>query len=117
MRTREIVVRDWRGAGAAAAAALAGAVFLPVELGVLCPLRRVTGVPCPLCGMTTSVLAMVQLDPIAAIRANPGGVVLVLAALIVVLRPRMSIVRLPGWAPNVALGAMWLWELRRFSYL
>lgn len=41
---------------------------LPVPF---CPLRTLTGVPCPLCGSTRALLALAQLDFAAAFRFNP----------------------------------------------
>ena len=69
----------------------AGAVLplLPGHPGVSCPLRRLTGIPCPLCGMSTSVEQTVRLHLHAALVANPAGIVAVLAALfLLVVRPR-----------------------------
>src|SRR5215218_5103990 len=61
--------RDLRLAGAVAAGtALVGSVL---ELGTLCPLRRATGVPCPLCGLTTGVWAAAHGDVSAALTAHP----------------------------------------------
>ena len=36
-----------------------------------CPLRKFTGVPCPSCGCTRSLLAWCHLDPAAALQFNP----------------------------------------------
>src|SRR5262245_45115134 len=36
-----------------------------------CLLRKTTGVPCPACGSTRSLVAWTHLDPIAALRFNP----------------------------------------------
>ena len=91
--------------------------LLPGPSGVACPLRSLTGVPCPLCGMTTSVTEAVHLRLPEAVAANPGGVLLVLAAmvLLVVRRPRSVVV--PPWAPAavvVLVAAAWadqLWWL------
>jgi Protein of unknown function (DUF2752) len=47
-------------------------------LRLLCPLRELTGVPCPLCGMTTAATGLAGGDLPAALAANPF--VLVLAA-------------------------------------
>lgn len=96
----------------------AGALLpiLPSHPGIACPLRAVTGVPCPLCGMTTSVEETVRLDLQAAVAANPAGVAAVaVALLLLVLRPVR--LQLPWAVVPITLLAMWAWELHRFSIL
>ena len=70
---------------------LAAGLALPVLPGhpsLHCPLRALTGLPCPLCGLSTSVEETVRLHLGDALAANPLGVLLVLAALVLlVLRP------------------------------
>jgi hypothetical protein len=104
----------WAGAGVLAAGALLPA--LPGEPGAPCLLRALTGIPCPLCGMTTSVIAALHLHPVDALAANPAGVAVVVAAIaLLVVRPvRLP---LPVLAPPIALAALWLFELNRFSIL
>ena len=109
-------VGELRAAGAAMLVAGAVLPFLPEGSGLPCPLRTITGVPCPLCGMTTSVQATLRLELGEALAANPAGVAAVAAAvLLLVLRPRS--LRLPMVVPLLALGAMWAFELHRFSIL
>ena len=36
-----------------------------------CALRKLTGIPCPACGSTRSLLAWTHLDPVAAFLFNP----------------------------------------------
>ena len=104
----------------AALAMLAGGLLLPLlpgHAGLTCPLRTLTGIPCPLCGMTTSVEATVHLDLPAALAANPAGVPVVLAGLALLLRRPRRPFALPTWVVVALLGAMWLFELHRFALL
>jgi uncharacterized protein DUF2752 len=90
--------------------------MLPGHPGLACPLRTLTGVPCPLCGMTTSVEASVRLHLGDALAANPAGVLLALAGvLLLALRPQRLVV--PSLVLPVALAGMWLFELHRFGFL
>lgn len=81
-----------------------------------CPLRTLTGVPCPLCGMTTSVVALMHLHPGRALDANPIGLLVVAVALaLILLRPRK--VQIPIGLFVLAAAASWLFELHRFGIL
>ena len=105
---------DLRRAGAAML--LAGAVLpvLPGHPHLFCPLRTLTGVPCPLCGMTTSVEATMHLRLDRAMAANPAGVILVgLAVFLLLRRPASVRVSLP--LLTVGLALMWAFELFRFG--
>lgn len=90
--------------------------WLPIHPGLLCPLRATTGVPCPLCGMTTSVKSSLRGDLPAALAANPGGLALVVLALaLVVWRP--AALRLPAGALLATGMGLWVFQLFRFSVL
>jgi len=107
---------ELRTAGALMLGAGALLPILPGHPGIVCPLRATTGIPCPLCGMTTSVEATVRLDLQDALAANPAGVLAVaLAVVLLALRPRR--LRLPWLVAPLLLLAMWAWELHRFSIL
>lgn len=116
-RTSTVELHDLRVAGGLL---LAGAALLPMVPGpdgLPCPLRSLTGIPCPLCGMTTSVTAAVHLDVVAAVAANPAGVLAVLVAIgLLMFRGRRE-VTLPLWSAPVALVVMELWQLARFGLL
>ncbi|HZQ84186.1 MAG TPA: DUF2752 domain-containing protein [Acidimicrobiales bacterium] len=85
--------------------------------GLPCPLRTLTGVPCPLCGMTTSVTATVRGHLGSAVAANPAGLLFVAASVALLVSPRLKAVDVPRWLPYVALTLMWMWELLRFGIL
>ena len=120
----------------AAGTGLAGAVY-PVVVahtggqGLPCPLRSLTGVPCPICGMTTATVAFTHGQWLAAAAANP--LVYLLAALAAGTMPLLvaRALRLAGpprpWpAParrraGIAMaclaGLSWLFQLHRFGFL
>lgn len=113
------VAADGRQLAGAGAAMLVGAgvwPLLPWSLGVTCPLRRLTGIPCPLCGMTTSVIATVDLRIYDALAANPGGVVAVVVAVALLVR-RPAVLSVRQWPALAGLAALWLFELNRFGFL
>jgi hypothetical protein len=110
-----IDVSDARGAAAAMLAAGATLPLLPGHAGLPCPLRMLTGVPCPLCGMTTSVEATLHAHPLAALAANPAGPLAVLAAVALLVRRPTRALRLPLAAVVVLLAVMWVFELHRFA--
>lgn len=116
-RALSIDLHDLRIAGGLMLGAAALIPLLPGPDGLPCPLRSLTGVPCPLCGMTTSVTALVHLDPVAAVAANPAGVVAVVVALALLAFRRRREVRVPAWALPAGLALMWLWQLARFDIL
>jgi Protein of unknown function (DUF2752) len=124
------VANDLRVLGAVM---VAGAGLLPAvpDVGPLCPLRRVTGVPCPFCGMTTGVLALSRGDVVSAFVANPVAPLLVVAVVISFLpfvyrsgpfrwataratAGTNGLVRLGPW---LLLPVLWLWELHRFDQI
>jgi len=115
-RSVAIDLRDLRVAGTAMLFLALMLPSIPGYPGVPCLLRTFTGVPCPFCGMSTSVKETVRLQLRDAWAANPAGVVAVVAAvLLIVFRPRRM--TLPTLLIPVTLGAMWVFQLFRFSIL
>ena len=107
---------DLRGAAFAMLVAGVTLPLLPGHPGIACPLRRLTGIPCPLCGMTTSVEQTLRLHLHTAAVANPAGLLAVaLAIVLTVRRPRR--IAVPTLLPALLLAAMWLFELHRYSFI
>lgn len=104
-------------AGVAAIALCGASVLLPTipgYPGLTCPLRASTGVPCPLCGLTTSVRALLTLDLGASLALSPLGLAALVGAATALLQPRRTL-ELPAALVPVALALSWVYQLLRFS--
>jgi hypothetical protein len=99
----------WAGAGVLALAAVRPDVA--GDAGIACPLRTLTGIPCPFCGMTRGVTAAVRGDLAHAVVLNPGSVLLVLAAVALLLMWRIPRLSVPMWLPVAAIAVLWSFEL------
>jgi phosphatidylserine synthase len=118
------------GLGAAGAAVAYQAALGGDGIWLSCPLRSFTGIPCPLCGMTTAATGLASGD-LGAVAANPF--VLLLAGFTLVMAVLMA-ARALGWAPGAAqwpasrrrqsywlvaavAGASWAFQLHRFGWV
>ncbi|HEV2372315.1 MAG TPA: DUF2752 domain-containing protein [Streptosporangiaceae bacterium] len=120
----------------AAGAAAVGSVYPTLMRfthghGLPCPLRTLTGVPCPFCGMTTATVSITHGDWAGAGGANP--LVYLVAALLAVTAPVMvaraaGLTAAPKPWPAAAkrrtvlvlagvVAMSWLFQLHRFGFL
>jgi Protein of unknown function (DUF2752) len=119
------------GLAAAGAAFAYPAVSRATGLQVPCLLRLVTGVPCPLCGMTTAATSLAAGEPAAALVVNPFVFVLAAftAAMAVLIAARaLGLAGPPArWSPArrraawavvaVLAAASWAFQLHRFELI
>lgn len=104
----------------AVAALLLAQVHLKTRPPTLCPLRALTGIPCPFCGGTTAAMRVGRADVMAALRASPLAV---FGAPVVAVWPLLSqsVARLPVRLRFAALAAVLvgseLWQLHRFGWI
>jgi hypothetical protein len=110
-----IDLKPLRAAGAGILAIAAVRPWLPDTLGPPCPLRTVTGIPCPFCGMTRGVTALVHGHVSAAFAYNPGAFLVVAMAIVLLIAWRWQRVRIPTWAVFVFFAALWAFQLFKYS--
>jgi Protein of unknown function (DUF2752) len=101
--------------GAAMLGVAAVRPLVPFEFVPPCPLRTLTGIPCPLCGMTRGVTAGVHADLGRAVFMNPGSIIAILLAVLVLLAWRSKRVEIPTWLIVAFFGLMWTWELFKYA--
>jgi hypothetical protein len=108
-------LRELRIAGAAMLGIAAVRPLVPVEFVPPCPLRTVTGIPCPLCGMTRGVTALVHGDFAQALLMNPASYLVVALAVLLFVQWRTKRVVIPVWLIVTALALMWTWQLFKYA--
>ncbi len=119
------------GLGGAGAAFVYPSVSGATGLSVFCPLRTLTGIPCPACGMTTAATQLAAGDLHGALAANPFvlvlvGLTLLMAALMALRGLGLAPPPAPWTARQRQLGrvavavlaaASWLFQLHRFGWV
>jgi uncharacterized protein DUF2752 len=110
-----IHLREARVAGAAMLGIAAVRPIVPFEFVPPCPLRTMTGIPCPLCGMTRGVTALVHGDLGHAVVLNPGSLLVVALAVLLIVQWRMKRVVVPVWTIVTLLALLWAWQLVKYA--
>ena len=109
-----IEARNARGLRFVAAGLVGAAAVLPLlpHTPAVCPLRAITGIPCPLCGMTRACVAAVHGHLATSLAFNPAGVLVLIAAFTAIVRPQLlTRIHVPTWAVVLTFGALWVWNL------
>ncbi|WP_433330554.1 DUF2752 domain-containing protein [Spirillospora sp. CA-294931] len=113
-----VLLRVAAMAGAAVGVAMIHRVNDP---GVLCPLRAITGIPCPLCGGTTVFIELGSGRPVPALLANPVAFAAAVGVAVAplgagerwwALHPKAR-----AWVLGTALVGSELWQLVRLGLL
>jgi hypothetical protein len=113
--TTNVELKPLRTFGAAMLAVAAVRPLLPVEVVPPCPLRTLTGVPCPLCGMTRGVTAAVHGNIGHALFLNPGSIAAVILAVVLLFAWRTKRVTVRVWMIVAVLGLLWSWQLFKYA--
>ena len=92
-------------------------MILPFSPIPPCPLLTATGVPCPFCGMTRSVRALLRFDLADSVRFQPLGMLAGLVAIVVLAMwalPRtrsIAVLRVPVAVVVLAVVGSWIWNI------
>src|SRR6185436_12413139 len=70
---------------------------LPVHPGFACPMRTLTGIPCPFCGMTRSVVAAAHGHLLESLAFNPLGIAVLAFGIAALVRPSLLRTTPPTW--------------------
>jgi hypothetical protein len=88
--------------------------LLEADAGI-CPFRRVTGRPCPACGLTRSWTAAARLDVGESVAWHPLGIPALLGTIVAasgVANPTLEDERTKRWAAAAAVAWLAVWAAR-----
>ena len=117
-RSTDVDLRPLRWGALALVPAAAVLSVLPFDPVPPCPLRSVTGIPCPLCGSTRGVIAAVHGEVGRALTLNPASLLAILLAVALIATwrmPRFARLRVPVWVVAGVFGALWCYQLFKYA--
>lgn len=92
-----------------------------VRLKIYCPIRHVTGIPCPGCGMSRALGCLLRLDIPGSLRCNPALIPCLIALFFLVNRETILLerlsMRLKDTVITVGLGITIVVYLVRLAFL
>jgi len=113
--TTEIELAPLRTAGLLLVPAAIVLSVSPVDPVPPCPLRALTGIPCPLCGSTRGVIAAIHGDIGHALSLNPASIAVLVMALLIVAGWRIERVRIPVWTIASVFAVLWAYQLFKYA--
>jgi Protein of unknown function (DUF2752). len=75
-----------------------------VKLKIYCPIRYVTGVPCPGCGMSRALGCLLRLDFIGSLRCNPALGPCLVSLFVMINRETILLERLSLRTKDIVIG-------------
>jgi Protein of unknown function (DUF2752) len=113
--TTDVDLRALRLLGLALVPAAFVVAWTPVDVVPPCPLRTLTGIPCPLCGSTRGVVAAVHGHLGHALALNPASLLVLVLAAMLVLGWRLERVRIPVWCIVSVFAVLWSYQLFKYA--
>jgi len=113
--TTEIELAPLRTAGLFLVPAAIVLSVSPVDPVPPCPLRTLTGIPCPLCGSTRGVIAAVHGHIGHALALNPASIGVLILALLMVAGWRVERIRIPVWVIITVFAVLWSYQLFKYA--
>lgn len=99
---------EWRSLILLHIALLAGVLLymtVMVRSKIYCPIRYVTGIPCPGCGMSRALGCLLRLDIMGSLRCNPALLPCLVAFFVVVNRETILLERVSMRVKDIIIAA------------